>query len=437
MLKSIPNPLTPAKLTALRQRHLPLGASAEVAGQYLHWDELRHRTPPGQLTATDWWHLVEATREPLRRALPLLDTGEVAFQLAIPDSAQRELHLIDRDLSGRIELPEDVINPATRDRYIVNSLVEEAITSSQLEGAATTRKVAKEMLRTGRTPRTPDERMIANNFRAMEWIREHTTDTLTPALVLQLHRIVTDGTFADPSLAGRLRKASPEEDIGVYDADGELVHKPPAAATLAARMDLMCQFGRAELDTGFVHPVVRAILLHFWLAYDHPFVDGNGRTARALFYWAALKEGYWLTQYISISRLLRKAPSQYSRAFVHVESTRDVTYFLMHQLATIRRATDDLGGYLRRKAREVRETEAALRDTGDLNHRQLLLVSRALKHPLDDFTIAGHRKSHGIAYDTARRDLLELVARGWFTQLKRSKQLVFRPADDLPRRARR
>ena len=125
------------------------------------------------------------------------------------------------------------------------------------------------------------------------------------------------------------------------------------------------------------------------------------------------------------------------KAYLLPEPGGPVTEVLRDSLATIRRATDDLGGYLRRKAREVRETEAALRDTGDLNHRQLLLVSRALKHPLDDFTIAGHRKSHGIAYDTARRDLLELVARGWFTQLKRSKQLVFRPADDLPRRARR
>ncbi len=51
----------------------------------------------------------------------------------------------------------------------------------------------------------------------------------------------------------------------------------------------------------FIHPVIRAILLHFMLAYDHPFVDGTGRTARALFYWSMAHQGYWLMDFISIT----------------------------------------------------------------------------------------------------------------------------------------
>lgn len=45
------------------------------------------------------------------------------------------------------------------------------------------------------------------------------------------------------------------------------------------------------------------------IAYMHPFVDGNGRTARALFYWYMLKSGYWLTEYLSISRVIAKSKS--------------------------------------------------------------------------------------------------------------------------------
>lgn len=60
--------------------------------------------------------------------------------------------------------------------------------------------------------------------------------------------------------------------------------------------------------------MLRAILLHFWLAYDHPFEDGNGRTARSLFYWYMRTQGYWLVEYLLISNILRKAPAQYTRA---------------------------------------------------------------------------------------------------------------------------
>jgi Fic family protein len=80
---------------------------------------------------------------------------------------------------------------------------------------------------------------------------------------------------------------------------------PLANPDLPERMRALCAFAnmRTGVD-GFVHPIVRAIILHFMLAYDHPYVDGNGRTARALFYWSALKDGYWLIEYVSISRII-------------------------------------------------------------------------------------------------------------------------------------
>jgi Fic family protein len=88
-----------------------------------------------------------------------------------------------------------------------------------------------------------------------------------------------------------------------------------------------------------VHPVVRAILIHFMLGYDHPFYDGNGRTARALFYWSLARSGYWLMEYVSISRLLRQAPAQYARAYRHTETDdNDTTYFIVHQLEVIQQA---------------------------------------------------------------------------------------------------
>jgi Fic family protein len=183
-----------------------------------------------------------------------------------------------------------------------------------------------------------------------------------------------------------------------------------------------------------MHPVVRSILLHFWLGFDHPFVDGNGRTARALFYWSMAKQGYWLTEFLSISRLLKKGPSRYARAYLHAEIDNDATYFVLHQLQTIRQAIDELTAYLKRKTREIRETEHVVKRADDLNHRQITLIGHALRHLDAEYTIEGHRASHDIVYETARKDLLDLAARGWFTQRKQGRTFVYVPAPDLDRR---
>jgi Fic family protein len=144
--------------------------------------------------------------------------------------------------------------------------------------------------------------MILNNFLTMQRIRELRKQPLTPQLVLDLHRLVTEGTLDDPADAGRLRPAGKE--VVVDDLYGTVLHVPPPAEELPQRLEALCLFANGKTPQVFIHPVLRAITLHFWLAYDHPFCDGNGRTARALFYWAMLHQGYWLFEFISISSVI-------------------------------------------------------------------------------------------------------------------------------------
>lgn len=77
--------------------------------------------------------------------------------------------------------------------------------------------------------------------------------------------------------------------------------------------------------------------MHFMLSYDHPFVDGNGRTARILFYWSMLSQDYWLAEFLPISRLLKMAPSQYARSFIYTEHGSAVTVPLISGGADSRR----------------------------------------------------------------------------------------------------
>jgi Fic family protein len=419
------------------ERLIPLlGAAAKRPRKdYIHWDKLRRLKPPEGLTSEEWWLAVKLKR--VGTLLPLADADGAFFSYGTPPSAQRLLHYVDQHCSGEIAMAEVVTTTEqARHHYLVNSVMEEAIRSSQLEGATTSRQVAKELLRSGRPPRDRSELMIVNNYRALEFMREEMGRELTPELVMTLQQILTEGTLDDPTGAGRLQ--GPEEErVVVLDATtGKTIHVPPPAEQLEARLVAMCEFANSadEDPDEFIHPVVRGILLHFWLAYDHPFQDGNGRTARALFYWYLRTRGYWLVEYLSISKILRQAPSKYVRAFLLTETDAgDTTYFLLHQLDVIRRAVEELQVYLERKVREVRNLEELMKDEGELNHRQLALLSDAIRHPDRDYTYRSHAASHGVTGETARSDLMALADRGLLTRRKVGRQHVFGTVADIPK----
>jgi Fic family protein len=412
-----------------------LQTESALGGDYLHWDQLRHLDPPPGLSHEEWWLALKLARGPLLRLLPLHDPAGRPFTYATPDGVLRLLHHVDQRCSGEIAMGEMVTtDEQARHHYLVNSLMEEAIRSSQLEGATTSRRVAKELLRTGRKPKDRSELMILNNYRALEFMREAIGGRLTPALVLELHRILTEGTLDDPTAAGRLQTVA-DERIAVVDAqDGSVIHAPPPAEQLPERLQALCDFANQGDDESesFIHPVVRAILLHFWLAYDHPFEDGNGRTARALFYWYMRARGYWLVEYLSISRILRRAPSQYSRAFLLTETDEgDTTYFLLHQLQVIERAVRELHVYLARKVGEVRDLEQRLKGHAGLNHRQLAVLGDAIHHPAHLYTYLSHADEHGVTHETARNDLHALWDRGLLQRRKVGRRHAFLAVPDI------
>ncbi|WP_367156055.1 Fic family protein [Methylomonas sp. HYX-M1] len=254
--------------------------------------------------------------------------------------------------------------------------------------------------------------MIFNNYHAMQFIREVKNERLTESMILHLHDVLTENTLDDAQKAGQYREAG--DDIHVVDATASvLLHTPPDAAELPDRVAKLCAFANDTDAQEFIHPVVRAIVLHFMIGYDHPFVDGNGRTARALFYWSMASQGYWLMAFISISQIIKQAPAQYGRAYLYSETDdNDLTYFIVHQLEVIRKAITALHQYLEKKAAEIFEIEQCLEGSalqGKLNHRQLAILRHALDHPTTIYTIQQHQAAHKLSYQTARTDLLKMA----------------------------
>jgi Fic family protein len=224
--------------------------------------------------------------------------------------------------------------------------------------------------------------------------------------------------------------------------DNERIFTPPPYKEIQKRIDELCNFANSDTDKTFTHPVIKAVIIHFLLSYIHPFTDGNGRTARALFYWFMLKKGYWLAEFISISRILKKAPAKYALSYLYTETDEnDLTYFIDFQLETIKKSIDELNIYIKRKMKELESMEKLLRETGlssKLNSRQVTFLKTAIKSPGDIYTIQEYSNMNNVVYQTARNDLLELSDTfDLLLKLKKGKTFVFVAPSDIENRLKK
>ena len=394
----------------------------EYNRRYLFWDELKYRiTNAGQRKRA--WAVMKLYRSMRQEHVsypPLSLTYTIIAEIV------KSLHAIDSYLTGNIRIHNKTIR--LEKSYIINSFMEEAIASSILEGAATTRSIAKEMLRKGRKPRNSSEQMVLNNYEAMIFILEHKEDPLTPALILEIHRLVTKGTI-DREAVGQFRT---HNDIVVANPVTRVVyHTPPDFQEIGMFIEELCTFanqGGRDEDPGedYIHPVIKGIILHFLIGYVHPFNDGNGRTARSLFYWYVLSRGYWLFEYMPISRIILRSKKKYSLAYLHTEyDEMDLTYFLLYNLSCINDAKKDLMQYLEEKQTEQIATKSIIRKIPDISQREGDILRTMMEQSEDYFTIREIMQQYNTVYETARTDLIHLADLGYIIREKRGREFVF------------
>jgi Fic family protein len=396
---------------------------AEYNRRYLFWDELKYRVDdPERRKAI--WGLMKFLRV-MRYERVSIAKHNMSYSF-IPEIV-KGLHAIDRYLSGSIQIHNKTIR--MEQSYIINSLMEEAIASSILEGAATTRKAAKEMLRKGRKPKNHAEQMILNNYEVMRFIREKRDTPLTKDLILEIQRIVTKGTI-DETYVGKFRT---DNDVVVVDpGDGTVFHTPPDHSEIEGFIGQLCKFanrkeeGSDRAARDFIHPVIKGIILHYLIGYFHPFNDGNGRTARSIFYWYVLSQGYWLFEYMAISRILLRSKKKYGMAYLYTEyDENDLTYFLKYNISCIIQALDDLLGYLERKQSEQNATKAIITKIRDINPRQATILRYMMEHSDEYFTIRQIMQMFTVVYQTARTDLMHLVDLDYVIMDKRGREFIF------------
>lgn len=370
----------------------------EYNGRYLHWSDLEYRDV-GPDSRETLWTLMNILREGTIRTV---EFDDLVIGYNITDNAQRILHDLDVRLSSGL-VPSSILDEKRRLMLTVSSIMEESIASSQLEGASTTTKVAKKMLRENTSPRDGSERMIVNNYNAMRFIKEHSGDRLSPDLILEIHSLISCGTLDDARYEGRFRD---DNSIAVRDVfTGETYHEPPDFNRIPDLIQALCDF--ANDDSVFVHPIVKGIVLHFVLAYIHPFMDGNGRVSRTLFYWYLMRNGYSSVEYISISKAMKNHHGRYNSAYLLSETDgNDITYFINYNLDMIFEAADTFLSYVRRKTEENSRTLEDSRTSG-LSKRQREVLSDLMNstEPMDVYELAA---KYMIQPSCIRRDIQRL-----------------------------
>lgn len=375
---------------------------SRIDSEYLHWEKVKYLAPKG-VRAEDLWAAARWQRR--IQAIRICFAGKT-FYLKTTGLMQEVLHRIDMEFTGA---PEGAgrAGGRTRQGCLLSSAMEEAIASSQMEGASTTRKAAKEMLRRGARPKDTGQQMIVNNYSTIRYVAEHKDEPLTGGLLLEIHRRITRNTLKDASAEGNFRR---DDNILVANAvTGEVVHEPPPCEAIPGAIGELCEFANGGGE--FIHPAVRAIVLHFMISYLHPFADGNGRTARAVFYWHMLKAGFGLTEYLSVSRVIQRTRRQYEKAFLHVEDDGlDLGYFVQYHLKALGQAYVELREYLDRKAKE---SEAALEFlAAGLSGRQAQIAGMFAEEGRKVHTSAEVAARMGVSVKTARADLEGLVRAG-------------------------
>lgn len=386
-----------------------------IDDEYLYWDKVKYMAPEG-IKPEILWHAVKIRRSTNRN---IIFFGKYKFHFTITGKMQALLHEFDMNFGGNLGAG-NIIPEKESNMYLISSIMEEAIASSQMEGASTTRRVAKDMLRKQLKPVNKSQQMIVNNYSTIRYLVEHKDEPFTVEALKDIHKAISSNTLDNKDDEGKFRS-----DNNIYVVDnitGEVAHTPPEADELHGLLSELCDFANEPLGNPFVHPIVKGIIIHFMLAYFHPFVDGNGRTARSLVYWYLLKNGYWLTEYLTISRVIYRMKTRYEKAFLYTEEDEmDLSYFINFNLNAMKKAYEELKSYLHKKIKE-QDDFYTFRGFSDINERQVRIIKILKQKPGFFFTVKELTTRFEISPKTARSDLQRLVERGILEEVPVNKR---------------
>ncbi len=172
---NIKRPPSKGKLSKIGKKSINLFFDEQISSlidfcnrDYLYWDQVKNLNIEMKISNQDFWQILKLNRSLNSKHIKF---GKYAFSLCNTDKIIRQLHELDMGLGGSIKNI-STLSEKEKDFYILSSLKEEAIASSKMEGATTTRKLAKEILRKEEKPTDIHSQMIINNYNTMKYLVE-------------------------------------------------------------------------------------------------------------------------------------------------------------------------------------------------------------------------------------------------------------------------
>jgi Fic family protein len=287
------------------------------------------------------------------------------------------------------------------------ALILESHHSAHIEGTALSFEQAKSILEGKKVAGVSrdDEKELLNYKKAMDFISKYLgkEDPISEGIIRELHKILVKGVRGENAEPGNYRKI---QNYVVNSRTREVVYTPPGPLDVPHLMREFTEWVNKSVD---VSSILVAGIAQFQFVHIHPFIDGNGRTARILSTLILYKTGYDFKRLFTISEYYDKDRPAYYQAIQSVRRRNmDMTSWLEYFVEGLRSQMSEI----RQKGEEIIKHDTLLKEakkTG-INQRQEKALKQLIRK--GKITVNEYQAIAGCIRRTSQRDLEDLVAKG-------------------------
>lgn len=220
------------------------------------------------------------------------------------------------------------LSHSQNESYGFKSTEDEIIATSAIESIDFSRESVRNILK-GFAPKDEEENRIAGIKKGFEFI-SNTQNSITEENLHKLYMMVV-GNFLDDNT--KLQDGMLYRNDSVYIISNQLEHSGLDYKKIPGYMKLLIDFANCDDK---IDDLVKASIIHFYIAYVHPYFDGNGRIARLVHLWFLIQKGYQSTLFVPFSSKIEKTRKAYYNAYTAIEENKrysgkiDITPFLIY-----------------------------------------------------------------------------------------------------------
>lgn len=389
--------------------------------RYLGKNEIMYRLP-SEVNINDFWPMILNYRKEHGKEIPLKDQkGRNFWYCPLPYT--NNITLIDNSAKSQIYENINKIfkkSPRIANYYQYDALIDEAMNSSVIEGAFSTKKRTKELVSKKIKPVNKSDQMILNNHEALKFVLENLHRKIDEDIILEIYRIITKNTLDDADDVEKYRNGS----VIVCSATQETIYEGPNYEEVPKMMENLINFIKSDIS---IHPIEKASIIHFYFVYIHPFFDGNGRTSRVIQYMYLLQQGYDFFKFFSVSTVIENQKLKYYKAIKDVEDyDSDLTYFINFNSSMILESIIAIISRLGRVFGKDLIISKLENDGFYLSDRQKKCLHFFIKTEKGNMSIENYKKKYKVSYETARQDLNNLESAGIFQKVKIGKKNIYK-----------